>query len=201
VLEPEYRGSRGYGDRHYRASFKQMGLAMQDDVADGARWAIAQGIAESGRICIAGGGYGGYSALMGLANDADLYKCGINWMGMTDIEVMFDPGYRTSSFDYLERSMPVLIGDREKDAALLKAASPIHHAARIKQPLLLAYGGYDRSVPIVHGVRFRDAVRKSNADVEWVEYAEEGHGLYLVKNRVDFWARVEKFLQRNIGSP
>ena len=79
VLEPEFRGSVGYGGAHFKAGWKQWGLAMQDDIADGARWALAQGYADPQRICIAGGSYGGYAVLMGLAKDPDLYKCGIDW--------------------------------------------------------------------------------------------------------------------------
>lgn len=200
VLEPEFRGSTGFGFAHYSKGFKQWGLAMQNDLADGARWAIQQGIVDEGRVCIAGAGYGGYAALMGLVNDPDLFRCAFQWAGVTDIDLMYSVTWSDFSVEYKEFGMPVLVGDREKDAAQLKAVSPIEQASRIKQPLLLAYGGADRRVPIVHGIKFRDAVQKTNPNVEWVEYTEEGHGWQLVKNRVDFWTRVEKFLERNIGS-
>jgi acetyl esterase/lipase len=200
VLEPEFRGSVGYGFNHFRAGWKQWGLAMQNDVADGANWAVAQGIADPSRICIAGASYGGYATLMGLVNDADLYRCGVNWVGVSDIDLMYSVVWSDSSDVFKTYGMPVLVGDREKDAAQLKATSPLQQASRIKQPLMLAYGGNDRRVPIVHGVRFRDAVQKTNPNVEWVEYTEEGHGWQLVKNRVDFWTRVEKFLDKHIGA-
>ncbi|MEO5935503.1 MAG: alpha/beta fold hydrolase, partial [Duganella sp.] len=90
VLEPEFRGSTGYGEKHFRAGWKQWGLKMQDDIADGTRWAIAQGTADAKRVCIAGASYGGYATLMGLINDADLYQCGIDWAGVTDIGLMYD---------------------------------------------------------------------------------------------------------------
>lgn len=88
VLEPEFRGSYGYGLAHFRAGFKQWGLKMQDDLADGARWAIARGLADPARICIAGSGYGGYAALMGLINDPQLYRCGVAAAGVTDMKLM-----------------------------------------------------------------------------------------------------------------
>jgi dipeptidyl aminopeptidase/acylaminoacyl peptidase len=202
VLEPDFRGSTGYGDKHFRAGWKQWGLAMQNDIADGARWAIAQGIADPKRICIAGASYGGYAVLMGLANDPDLYKCGVSWVGVTDINLLYD-GHWSFTSDMSEQwkqyGMPDLIGDRVKDAAQLKATSPIEQAARIKAPLLLAYGGVDRRVPMYHGRKFLDAVKPHNKQVEWIEYVDEGHGWQLPKNRVDFWGRVEKFLDRNIG--
>lgn len=203
VLEPEYRGSTGFGFKHFRAGWKQWGRAMQDDIADGARWAIAEGIVDPKRICIAGASYGGYATLMGLLNDPGLFKCGINWAGVTDIGLMYT-GHWGAISDFTETfkqyGMPELIGDMVKDAAQLKATSPLAQAARIRQPLLLAYGGADMRVPIYHGRKFHDAIKAANPNVEMVVYEEEGHGWVLPKNRIDFWTRVEKFLDRNIGS-
>ncbi|MES2316537.1 MAG: alpha/beta fold hydrolase [Pseudomonadota bacterium] len=202
VLEPEYRGSTGFGYRHFRAGWKQWGLAMQNDVADGAKWAIAKGIVDPKRICIAGASYGGYATLMGLVNDPDLYKCGINWVGVTDIGLMFTGHWRYESdlsARYIKYGMPELVGDPVKDAAQLTATSPLAQAARIRQPLLLAYGGADKRVPLYHGNKFYDAVKQGNKNVEWVVYPEEGHGWALQETRIDFWSRVEKFLEKNIG--
>lgn len=203
VLEPEFRGSTGFGNHHFQAGWKQWGLAMQNDIADGTKWAIAQGIAAPDRICIAGASYGGYATLMGLIRDPDLYRCGFQWVGVTDIPMMFD-GYRGRDSDLPEMwrrfGMPNLIGDPVEDAEQLKITSPLVQASRIKQPLLLAYGGADRRVPLFHGTSFRDAVSKHNKDVEWVVYNDEGHGWYLLKTRVDFWTRVEQFLAKNIGA-
>ncbi|MRW86149.1 prolyl oligopeptidase family serine peptidase [Pseudoduganella sp. FT26W] len=202
VLEPEYRGSVGYGATLYRAGWKQWGLKMQDDIADGARWAIAQGHADARRICIAGASYGGYATLMGLIKDADLYQCGVEWVGVSDINLMYTGTWSYDSDftdDYKRYGMPVLIGDQEKDAEQLKATSPLLRARELKQPLLMAYGGADMRVPLPHGTRFYQAVRQANPDVEWIEYAEEGHGWKLPKNRIDFWGRVEQFLDKHIG--
>jgi dipeptidyl aminopeptidase/acylaminoacyl peptidase len=203
VLAPEYRGSQGFGERHFKLGWKQWGLAMQDDLADGARWAIAQGTADARRICIAGAGYGGYATLMGLAKDPELYRCGIDRAGITDINLLYNGSWRyTSSLSegWKEYGMPQLVGDQVRDAAQLKATSPLLLADKIKQPLLLAYGGADTQVPLNHGLAFRDAVKAGNARVEWVEYQEEGHNLALPKNRIDYWSRVETFLDKNIGA-
>ncbi len=202
VVEPDFRGSRGYGQAHFQAGWKQWGLAMQDDIADAARWAIAQGIADPKRICIAGASYGGYAALMGLVKDPELYKCGINWVGVTDINLLYDGHWSFESDlqeDFKVHGMPVLIGDQVKDAAQFKATSPIEQAARITQPLLMAYGAVDRRVPLYHGTKLRDAVKKHNQQVEWVVYPEEGHGWSQPATRFDFWTRVEKFLATHIG--
>ena len=202
VLEPEFRGSTGYGRKHFRAGWKQWGLAMQDDIADGAKWAIAEGYADPKRICIAGASYGGYATLMGLVNDPGLFKCGIDWLGVTDIKLLYSGHWWYSSDmsnTWKQYGFPDLIGDPVKDAAQFKATSPIEQAARITQPLLLAYGGADKRVPLNHGKEFYAAVKRTNPDVEWVVYDEEGHGWRVPKNRIDFWTRVEKFLDRNIG--
>lgn len=146
--------------------------------------------------------YGGYATLMGLVNDPELYKCGINWVGVTDFNLMYsqDLTYRSDFSDqWKQYGMPEMVGDQVKDAAQLKATSPIEQAARIAQPLLLAYGGSDVRVPLRHGLKFRDAVKRTNPDVEWVEYPDEGHGFYLPKNQADFWHRVEVFLDKHIG--
>ncbi len=134
VLEPSYRGSTGFGSKHFRAGWKQWGLKMQDDIADGAKWAIAQGLADPKRICIAGASYGGYATLMGLVNDPDLFKCGVDWVGVTDIALLRNGQWYFDSDlteRYLKYGMPVLVGDVDKDAAQLKATSPIEQAARI----------------------------------------------------------------------
>lgn len=202
VLEPSFRGTTGFGDQHYRAGFKQWGLSMQNDLADGARWAIAQGAVDPKRICIAGASYGGYATLMGLVNDPDLFKCGINWMGVTDIDLLFASAWSIDTDigeRYRKYRRPHVLGDRIADAARFKATSPLQQAARITQPLLLAYGGADRRVPLAHGERFYAAVKENNPHVEWVLYPEEGHGWALAQTRIDFWTRVEKFLERSIG--
>ncbi|MEO7496209.1 MAG: alpha/beta fold hydrolase, partial [Massilia sp.] len=204
VLEPEYRGSTGHGNAHFRAGWKQWGLAMQNDIADGAKWAIAEGIVDPRRICIAGASYGGYATLMGLVNDPDLYKCGIAWAAVTDIKLMHTGTWNSKSdlsSVYKDYGMPTLVGDLVKDAAQLDATSPLRQAARIKQPLLLAHGGADQRVPIFHGKKFYDAVKPGNPNVEWVEYPGEGHGWRLLSTRLDFWSRVEKFLDKQIGKP
>ena len=203
VLEPSFRGTTGLGYKHYRAGWKQWGLSMQDDIAEGARWAVSQGIADGARICIAGASYGGYATLMGLIKDPELYKCGINWLGVTDISLLHKTHWIQESDisdEYRKYGLPELVGDLVKDAEQIKATSPLVHAAKIKQPLMLAYGGADVRVPLHHGTKFRDAVKAGNANVEWVSYPNEGHGFVVEENRFDFYQRMERFLDRHIGA-
>ncbi len=202
VLEPEFRGSTGFGNAHFQSGWKQWGLGMQDDIADGALWAIKQAYVDPKRICIAGASYGGYASLMGLINNPELFRCGFEWVGVTDINMMFE-GYKGHDSDlpaiWKSYGMPLLIGDPIEDAAQLKATSPLQQEARITQPLLMAYGGADRRVPMFHGKVLYDKLKMHNPNVEWIFYSKEGHGWKLVKTNVDFWSRVEKFLQKNLG--
>ncbi|GAB3252320.1 S9 family peptidase [Chitinimonas naiadis] len=204
VIQPEFRGSTGFGFKHFHAGWKQWGMAMQDDLADAAKWAIAKGMADPKRIAIAGASYGGYAALMGLAKNPELFRAGFEWVGVTDINLMFsvdNTQMSDASLEWLRYGAKTLIGDPVKDAELFKANSPLEMADRITQPLLMAYGGKDMRVPIIHGTTFRNAVSKTNKQVEWITYGEEGHGWKLEKNRVDFWKRVEVFLEKNLKSP
>jgi dipeptidyl aminopeptidase/acylaminoacyl peptidase len=199
VIEPEFRGSKGYGDKHFRAGWKQWGLAMQDDVSDSVQWAVKQGWVDAGRVCIAGASYGGYAVLMGLIKNPELYQCGIDWVGVSDINLMYSINWSDSSEEWKRYGMPRLIGDPVEDAQQLKDTSPLEQASRLKRPLLMAYGHEDRRVPVKHGEAFRDAVKKTNPDLEWVVYLTEGHGWWELATNVDFWTRVEKFLDKHIG--
>lgn len=199
VIEPEFRGSEGYGFAHFKAGWKQWGLAMQDDVVDATRWAIQQGLADPKRICIAGASYGGYAAMMGVARDGDLYQCAVNWVGVTDIDLLFSRHWSDMGDTARNYRMPVLIGDREAEAQRLHDSSPVFLADRIKKPVLLAYGGQDTRVPLKHGQEMRDALVKAGNPPEWIVYSDEGHGWRKPANNVDFWTRVLAFLDRQIG--
>ncbi len=199
VLQPEFRGSTGFGRKHFLAGLKQWGLAMQDDLADVARWAIAQGIADGKRVAIHGASYGGYAALMGLVKDGDLFRCAVCQVGVSDLDLLFSAHW--SDMGELDKrySMRERIGDPQADRERFDATSPLKQAARIKNPLLLGYGGYDERVPIEHGKRLYDAVRRHNPNVEWVEYKAEGHGWDLDETRIDWAGRVERFLARHLA--
>jgi dipeptidyl aminopeptidase/acylaminoacyl peptidase len=199
VVMPEFRGSTGYGFAHYEAGLAQWGRAMQNDVADAARWAIAQGWAD--RVCIAGGSYGGYSALMGLVNDGQLFRCGVAWAAVADLMLMLSGSWLTLddvSDSARTHRMPVLIGDPQRDAEALQGVSPVVQAARIKRPLLLAYGGADLRVPLDHGTRLRKAMRDAGAEPEWVVYSDEAHSWMKLETRADFARRLETFLARHL---
>ena len=203
VIEPEMRGSEGYGDAHFRAGFKQFGQAMQDDVADALRWAQGTQLANK-QACIAGASYGGYSTLMGLINDPALYRCGVAWVALADLELFVGGSWwvRDDISDTGRRyTLPEMVGDATKDAAMIAAHSPVKQAARIKAPLLLAFGEEDQRVPLAHGERLRKAMKAAGNDPVWITYPGEAHGFAAIKNRVDFAQRVEAFLAKHLGVP
>lgn len=198
VIQPEFRGSTGFGQKHHRAGWKQWGQRMQDDLVDALKFAVDKGWVDSKRVCIAGASYGGYATLMGLARDKDLFKCGVAWAAVTDPRLMFEVYWSDIGDDTKQHLFPDMIGDPEKDAAMLKANAPLEHAAKIKAPLLLAYGGRDDRVPLVHGELMRTKLLEAGAKPEWVVYDEEGHGWAQSENQIDFWKRVEKFLGESL---
>lgn len=200
VIEPEMRGSTGYGDKHFRAGFKQFGQAMQDDVADALRWAQSKGIA-SNKACIAGASYGGYSALMGLIKDPDIYQCGAAWVALADLDLYVsgewsvDDNIGRTSRSY---TIPEMVGDPVKDAGMIAANSPVRMASRIKAPLLLAYGKVDQRVPLAHGERLRKALQAAGNDPQWIVYPDEGHGFTIPEHRIDFARQMESFLAKHL---
>lgn len=198
VIQPEYRGSTGYGADHFSAGWRQWGLSMQDDLSDAARWAIAQKWADPQRVALMGASYGGYATLMGLIKEPALFRAGVEWAGVTDIQLMFSSTESDASQEALGYGMRTLIGDPERDAVQFSQTSPLLRAAELKQPLLMAQGAYDRRVPPEHAKKFADAVRANNPQVTSIMYNDEGHGWRHDNNSIDFWSKVESFLDQHL---
>jgi len=202
VIQPNFRGTTGLGLKHQLASYKQWGLAMQDDLTDAALWAIKQGIADPKRMCIYGASYGGYAAMQALVRTPNLFQCAANYAGITDLQLFHSVTWSDiSDSDFLRYLLPVMVGDPDRDRAQLRATSPAQNADKIKMPVFMAYGGEDRRVPIIHGERMRDALEKLGKPVEWMVKTEEGHGFTKLDNRVEFYARLEAFMKRAIVRP
>jgi dipeptidyl aminopeptidase/acylaminoacyl peptidase len=198
VLQINFRGSTGYGKAFWQAGFKQWGGRMQDDISDGVRWLIRQGIADPKRIGIYGASYGGYAALAGLAFTPELYACGIDYVGVSNIFTLLEtlPPY----WELGRRMMYEMVGDPVKDEALLKQVSPVFHAARIQAPLLVAQGANDPRVKKAESDQIVQALRQRGVDVEYLVKENEGHGFRNEENRFDFYRRMESFLARHLGS-
>ena len=194
VLQLNFRGSGGFGHDFENAGARQWGGTMQDDLTDATRWAISEGIAARDRICIYGGSYGGYAALMGVAREPTLYQCAVGYIGVYDLPTMHTHGdvqQRGSGETYLNE----WIGERES----LAAVSPNRMADRIKVPVFLAAGGEDERAPIAHSEMMERALKQAGVPVETLYFANEGHGFYLEKNRRAYYTRLLAFLSRHLG--
>lgn len=196
VLQMNYRGSTGYGRIFWEASFKQWGQKMQDDITDGVSWLIKLGIANPRRIGIYGGSYGGYATLAGLAFTPELYACGVDYCGVSNLFTFMKtiPPYWKPT---LERFY-VMVGNPQKDIELLRAVSPIFHVDRIKAPLFVAQGAQDPRVNINESNQIVEAHRKRGVYVEYMVKENEGHGFHNEENRLDFYGAMEEFLKKNL---
>ncbi|MCX7041598.1 MAG: prolyl oligopeptidase family serine peptidase [Gammaproteobacteria bacterium] len=195
VLQVNFRGSGGYGREFIDRGTRQWGRAMQDDVTDATRWAIAQGIADAKRICIYGASYGAYAALMGPIREPGLYQCAVGLSGVFDLAKMYKWGsIRRSDFGqlYLKR----VLGE---DQAELAANSPALLADRIGVPVLLAHGARDARVDVKHAKLMASELAKRKQPVELIEYSATGHSLMLERHQLDFYTRLVMFLDKYIG--
>lgn len=199
VLQPQFRMSTGFGWKHHTAGWKQWGLAMQDDVTDGVAYLVKQGIVDPKRVCIIGASYGGYATMYGLVKDPDLYQCGVNWVGVTDVKMLFTVAWSDMSGPYMDNMGALMHGDPKTDEAYFQKSSAIENAARIKAPVLMAYGSEDVRVPLIHGERMRDKLLKQGNTVEWLVMTGEGHGWVKESNRILFGEAMYKFIDRYIG--
>jgi dipeptidyl aminopeptidase/acylaminoacyl peptidase len=195
VLRLNFRGSGNHGRAFQQAGALQWGGKMQDDLTDATRWAIAQGIADPGRICIYGASYGGYAALMGAAREPALYRCAAGYVGVYDLPMMTSTGRRKSKS--LATFHDEWVGT---DAAALAAASPNRLADRIRIPVFLAAGGEDETAPIEHSRKMEAALKAGGTPVESLYYSREGHGFYVQAHLIEFYQHLLAFLDRNIGA-
>lgn len=198
VLQMNYRGSLGYGRKFWEVSFKQWGKAMQNDITDGVRWLIEQGIADPKLIAIYGGSYGGYATLAGLTFTPDLYACGVDYVGVSNLFTFMNsiPPYWKP---FLEM-MYEMIGDPVKDKEQMTEASPVFHVDKIKVPLFVAQGAMDPRVNINESNQIVEALRKKGIDVEYLVKENEGHGFHNEENRFDFYEAMEKFLEKHLST-
>jgi acetyl esterase/lipase len=200
VLEPEPRGSTGYGRKLYSSAFKQFGQAMQDDITDGALYLVKEGLADKSRMCLHGGSYGGYATAMGLAKDPDLWKCGSPFVAVTDLALWQNAPYSDTASEsyFFQTDFRKLVGDSSADREMFSKYSPALQADRIKAPVLITMGSGDMRVPQVHGDNFVSALRSAGKKVEYVIYKGEGHGYNKDENVFDFYKRLEKFFAEHL---
>ena len=196
VLEPRFRGTEGYGDDVLRAGFQRWGLEMQNDLTDVVQYAVRAGIANAGRICIVGSGYGGYAALMGVVKTPDLYRCAVSLGGVTDLPQLVSDGR-----GYLNQKPMVeaRIGSWWNDRDRLRETSPVAHAQGMRTPLLLMHGFMDRSVPVSQSRNMADALKAANAtNARYVELPLADEALRREEDRLHVFSEMERFLTQHL---
>ena len=202
VFQPNFRGSAGYGQAFTKAGLHQWGLKMQDDITDGVRKLIADGVADPNRICIVGASYGGYAALAGATFTPDLYKCAASFAGVSNLRSMLQrAGAEHGDINTSHASFWISrIGDISKDSDQIDATSPALHADKVKIPILLMHGKGDTTVPIDQSEQERDALEAAGKKVTFVQYDGDDHYFGIAATRIGMLTQLEKFLHDNIGS-
>ena len=199
VLQLNFRGSTGYGEAFLKAGFKRWGLEMQDDITDGVQWLIANKIADPAKVCIVGASYGGYAALMGLSKTPELYRCGVSFAPVTDLQELVDDrsDRRYLDSELNEKLAETHIGDWWSDRARLQQTSPVNLAGRFSKPLLLVHGVKDVVVPVKHSrnlvSEFKDAGFK---DYTYLELETADHHLSRAEDRMAFFQALDVFLRK-----
>jgi dipeptidyl aminopeptidase/acylaminoacyl peptidase len=196
VLQVNYRGSTGYGRKFWAAGFKEWGKKMQDDLTDGVQWLIERGIADPKKVAIYGASYGGYATLAGIAFTPEIYACGVDYVGVSNLFTFMNtiPPYWKPYLDMLYE----MVGHPEEDKALLESASPVFHIDKIKAPLFVVQGANDPRVNIDESDQIVRSLRARGIDVPYMVKYNEGHGFSNEENRFEFYKSMLGFLAKHI---
>jgi dipeptidyl aminopeptidase/acylaminoacyl peptidase len=197
VLQVNYRGSTGYGRNFVIASYKEWGGKMHDDVVDGARWLIQEGIADPKRTGIMGASFGGYATLVGLTLTPEVFAVGVSRVGISSL--LSFAKTRPSYWSPLRGMFALRMGDPVKDEEMLRSRSPLYFADRVRSPLLIAHGANDVRVVVAESEQMVERLRNANKPVEYFVYEDEGHGINRAENRHHFFAKAEEFLSKHLG--
>ena len=195
-LQVNFRISGGYGKEFLRAGFKQIGRKVMDDVEDGVRYAIAQGWADEDKIAIYGGSHGGYATLMGLVKTPELYICGVDYVGISNIETFFAsfPEYWKPLTEMAKQIWYDLDDPAEKKIA--REVSPLYQIDKIVKPVFVVQGANDPRVNINESDQIVTALREKGLYIPYMVKYNEGHGFYREENRMDFYSSMLGFLAK-----
>lgn len=199
VLQINYRGSTGYGRSFKEAAVGEFAGRMHTDLIDGVQWAVNKGIADPQKIAIYGESYGGYATLVGLTFTPNIFACGVDVCGMSNLV-----SFSESVPKYWKSWMPLwkkYIGDpnNPEDRRKMEAKSPLFRVTQIKRPLLIAQGGNDPRVKQQESEQIVSALRKAGKEVEYILFPDEGHGFRHWKSRLAFFRKMEDFLAKYLG--
>ena len=196
-VQVNFRSSTGYGKAFMNAGDKQWGLAMQDDLTDAVEHVVAQGWVDRSRVGIYGGSYGGYAVLAGAAFTPDLYRCGVDIVGPSNLITLLGsvPEYWRPMIAMMHRR----VGNPETEADLLRNASPLTHVDKIRIPLLVVQGANDPRVKQAEAEQIVAALTAKGLPHEYQLFADEGHGMAKPQNRELFYAKAESFLAEYLG--
>jgi dipeptidyl aminopeptidase/acylaminoacyl peptidase len=194
VLQPNFRGSTGYGKQYINAGDRQWAGAMHTDLLDAKDWAVKQGVADPNKVCIMGGSYGGYATLAALAFSPEAFSCGIDIVGPSNLNTLLAtiPPYWSTMVAALHKRM----GDTEE---FLNSQSPFFKAQQMKAPLLIGQGANDPRVKKAESDQIASAIRANGQPVEYYCFPDEGHGFVRPENDTAFNAAVERFLAKYLG--
>jgi dipeptidyl aminopeptidase/acylaminoacyl peptidase len=197
VLQVNYRASTGFGKAHRNAGNREWAGKMHDDLLDAVTWVVERGVADPAKVAIMGGSYGGYATLVGLTFTPETFACGVDIVGPSNLLTLMDsiPPY----WEPMKEVFRQMIGNPATEPDFLKARSPLFHAERIVRPLLIAQGANDPRVKQAESDQIVEAARKNGKDVEYLLYADEGHGFARPRNMLSFAAAAEAFLARHLG--
>jgi dipeptidyl aminopeptidase/acylaminoacyl peptidase len=199
VLQMNYRGSPGYGEELFEKAHRQIGKAIQDDIEDATRWAIAAGVADPKHIAIMGASYGGYSTLFALGHNPELYRCGISQAGVSDWPAIYNERGGDSAANDANRYWRREIGDPDKDLESLKAISPVNFADRITAPILIIQGKDDHIVPRGQAKLMISALEKTGRTPESLFISDLGHTFGNARQRQQIYQAIDAFLAKNLG--
>jgi dipeptidyl aminopeptidase/acylaminoacyl peptidase len=197
VLQMNFRGSTGYGKSFWQSSFKEWGQAMQDDITDGVKWLIDEGIADPDRIGIYGASYGGYAVLAGMTLTPELYAAGVDYVGVSNLFTFMNtiPPY----WEPMKQMLYEMVGDPEKDSLMMASVSPVMQVDKIQAPLFIAQGARDPRVNKDESDQMVEALKKRGIEVEYMVKENEGHGFYEQANQYDFYNAMIKFLDMHLA--
>jgi dipeptidyl aminopeptidase/acylaminoacyl peptidase len=196
ILQVNYRGSAGRGAVFQGAGYGKWGREIQDDITDGVRWAIGDGVADPQRICAYGGSFGAYAALTGAFREPDLFKCVVGIAGVYDLSLMFQEG----DIQTVQRGINYLKAAIGTDTEEQKRRSPVYNADKIRAAVMLLHGKIDERAPIEHAIRMRDALVKQGRPPVWITEWGEGHGFFDEGNRLSAYQQILTFFAKHLGT-